>query len=444
METQVTFTRPYLAEGRIYIPVSAYEDLYRQRLRELRREVLLPGFRPGQVPTDVIIGRYGEEVLSSILSEIFLNTLKSILQNRTILQLPYYERSPQNFQTKPPFVPYEYSFRVLVVPQEPLLTKPVRLIRYTYESQPDEVEYFQRYMCMAFGHLEPVEQLPSTPPTDRFILMRFHWQPHQGASPLTLSWNSLAMPFAWSYVAGRRLGEVFEVPPQTLVPYTDYIRLVYPDFSPLTVNRVELVLIGALYSTPLTLEALEERLKMNEIPPSERAEAWQKVFQYHIEKNLAQLNAKLQKALLLHAAEIWIPDELGRYLYVMYLTARSERNGSSIEYQAFREELEWEILFQNLVATEPSLEMKEEDLQEEVMKGLEALQEASPKVQELIQSLSSSDTALRQFMEGILQKSGHKIRRSLQERRLQQFLKERFGPPIEQPLSLKMLLLHTI
>ncbi|MCX7652869.1 MAG: trigger factor family protein [Bacteroidia bacterium] len=442
METAVKFPKPYLAEGEVRIPASAYSDEYRARIRELRRDLMLPGFRPGQVPSDVVMARYGEQILSELLTEKFLNTLRTLVGEKELFQLPFYDRSPESYQVKPPFADYLYTFRALVVPKESLLSRELRLLRYVYQSAPDDIDTFQTYLRMAFGTLGELEVLPESLPADKHILLRLRWEPYEGATPLRLRWNSYIAPFPWSHLAGRKVGDTFDVPPQALSAYADYIRAFYPDFSLLTTDSVKLTITAGAYSTPLPIEELREKLHI----PSDSSDEqmWQSLVDKHVDAAITQLNDYLRKNQLLHAADINIPQDIIQYQYLVYLSTRTHKNGKAIDYAEFQQELAWELLFQNLIASEPTLQVSQDELKETLWQRVQEISSLSDEAQNLLSNLKESETARETFITNLLQNNESQLRRSLQQQRLENFLTERFGEPTEVPLSLRTILLYTL
>lgn len=442
METTISFPKPYLAEGTLVIPASEYEQAYREKVRHLRRELVLPGFRPGQVPSDLVMGRYGEDILSELLAEKFLNTLKSLLGKHQLYAMPYYEHTPQVYQVKPPFPDYTYTFRALVIPNEPLLREVPPLTRYVYQEDPSDVDFFKWYMQVVFGHLEELETLPETLPADKHVILRLRWQPYEGAEPLRLRWNSLVEPFPWSYLAGRKVGDTFELPPQALSAYTEYIRLYYPDFSPLNIPSTQVTITSGAYAIPLSPEGLAARLDIQESSSDENP--WATLTRNYATRTLKEFNERLRRAQLLHAAGIVLPQDLVQYLYVVYLSSQNRGHARPLNYTAFREELAWELLFRNLAATEPELAVSDEELKESLWQNIQGVEKVMEGADELLAKLRESEEARNNFLEVILEGRAEEFRREVQERRLETLLRERFGEPVEQPIPLKLLLLHTL
>lgn len=388
------------------------------------------------------MGRYGESILSELLTEKFLEALKSLLGDRRLYNIPYYERTPQAYQVKPPFPDYTYTFRTLVIPNEPLLKEFPRLTQYVYQSESSDTDFFQRYMQVVFGHLEELETLPETLPADKHVVLRLRWQPYEGADPLRLRWNSLVEPFPWSYLAGRKVGDTFELPPQALSAYTEYIRLYYPDFSPLNSPSTQVTLAGGAYAVPISLEELASRLNVQENESNENP--WATLAQNYAARTIRDFNERLRRAQLLHAAGIVLPPDLVQYLYMVYLSSQSRENARPLDYAAFREELSWELLFQNLAATDPALEVSDEQLKESLWQNMQGVEGVVEGAGELLTKLRESEEARDSFLETILQGRAEEFRRGVQERRLETVLRERFGEPAEEPVPLKLLLLHTL
>ena len=128
----------------------------------------------------------------------------------------------------------------------------------------------------------------------------------------------------------------------------------------------------------------------------------------------------------------------------MYLSSQNRGHARPLDYTAFREELAWELLFRNLAATEPELAVSDEELKESLWQNMQGLEEVIEGADELLAKLRESEEARNNFLEVILEGRAEEFRREAQERRLETLLRERFGEPVEQPIPLKLLLLHTL
>lgn len=438
------FPRPYLAEGEIEIPAEAYEPLYRQKVRELRRDLVLPGFRPGQVPLDLIMARHGESILLEILNEQFLEALHQGLEGRKLVGYPFYSRVPEALQVQPPFPSYRYTVKVLAVPPSPLPLEGVRLVRYTYEPHPDDIPLYQRHLQAAFGSLEPLEHLPETLPADRELILRLRWEAPGLPEPLRLSWTTLLAPFPWSYLAGKKVGDTFLVPPQALAPYTEIIRLARPDFSPLHTAEIPLTLVSAAQVQPLPLEELKTQLDFAGLSDLSEEEIWKGLLERHVTRLLEKLNPQARQAQLLHAAGIQLPEDLVQYNYLLYLRQRSGQNGHLRAYEDYHAELAWQVLLTSYTYHEPELQISDEELHKVVWERLRSSKNLSEDTQALLSRLENSREEREAFLHTFLENERESLRRTLQLERFEAWLTHRLGPPQERPLPAKVLFLRML
>ncbi len=438
------FPRPYLAEGEIQVPVEAYETEYRARLRELRRELVLPGFRPGQVPMDLVMARHGAELLSEILAKQFLEALDKALEGRRLIGLPFYSREPEALHPQPPLSSYRYPVQVLVVPKEPLPLEGLQWTEYAYEPAPGDVELYQRHLQAAFGQLEPLEALPEHMPAEKHLLVRLRWQPPGAAEAIRLSWNTLTQPFSWSYLAGRKIGEAFSLPPEAVAPLADLIRAEVPTFSPLTTEALSVTLSAAAYATPLSLEELKAQLDFQSLGDEPEAESWRLLLDRHTKRILHAINTRAKQIAFLHAARIQLPQELVQYNYLIYLRNRQTQNGHIPKYEDYQLELAWQVLFASYAYNEPELAISDEEVSEQLWSHLRQSTHLSEETQALLERLEESEEERKQLLTSLLSEQGDSLRQSLQYERFGRWIESRFGPVRKQPLPANVLFLRLL
>ncbi|MCX7605661.1 MAG: trigger factor family protein [Bacteroidia bacterium] len=444
MSIQLRFPRPYLAEGEIEIPTEVYEQPYRQRIRELRRELVLPGFRPGQVPAEVVMAKHGEALLTELLTQYFLQALDEGLGGRRLVGFPYYIRRPEELRVQPPFPSYRYEVRALVVPSEALSVEGIRPIRYLYQAQEGDVALYQRYLRVAFGQLEPLDTLPAVLPVDKEVIVRLRWEAPSAFEPIRLSWTTLSQPFPWTYIAERKVGEKLQLPPQALLSYVDLIRAELPDFSPLTVEDVSVTVVSAAQVSPLSLEELVQQLDLSSFEGMSQEEIWKALLDRQVNRLLQGLNTRSHQIHFLHAAGVRIPEDLVQYNYLLYLRERSGNNGHLRSYEEYRLDLAWQIFFASYAFHEPALAISDEEVQNEVWDRLKTAPDLSPEAQELLLRLESSEDERKGFLETFIGKQGESLRRSMQLVRFDEWLTTRFGPAQEQYLPLNVLSLRLL
>lgn len=63
----------------VAVPAEQFERAFAERLDHLSRQVKLPGFRPGKVPTKVVEARYGGKLLEEVAGDLIQSTLREAI-----------------------------------------------------------------------------------------------------------------------------------------------------------------------------------------------------------------------------------------------------------------------------------------------------------------------------------------------------------------------------
>ncbi|MCS6790851.1 MAG: trigger factor family protein [Bacteroidia bacterium] len=442
MKAELQFPTPYTAEGKVTLSPDAYEETYRQRLRELRRELVLPGFRLGQVPIDVVMKKYGESILTDILTEAFTRAVEESLGSRKIIGLPYYEREPSQINPTPPFATYTYSVKMIVVPDQPLNPSSLRAFAYEYQPSPEDTSLYRRMLRVLWSKLEPLPVLPETLPLEQEILIRLLWQ---GAPRARISWTTILQPFPWSYLAGKKVGDTLKLPASVLVPYADVLRMYMPDFSPLTLpDTVELVLASAAQASPAPEETLYDAL---ELTPEERQNPeafWQTFMEKHIQSIVQRLNLRMRQLNYLYCAGVRLPEEVVQLNFFYQLRQVARRNGQTQDLEEYRQNLAWQVFFSSFAHHEPELNISDEELQEELWARLKKLPKPPSELESLISRMEESQEDREVILAALLKKEGDMLRRSVQMDRFDAWLDKRFGAPQTLSIPGRVLFLHLI
>ncbi|MDR2474424.1 MAG: hypothetical protein LBD45_01065 [Bacteroidales bacterium] len=95
-----------------------YQQKVDQRLRELCRKTVLPGFRPGKVPLGLIKKRFGAAILAEELNELVSRGASDYIHDNSLRiigePLPRREEMPTDFETQESF---EFKFDLGIVPE---------------------------------------------------------------------------------------------------------------------------------------------------------------------------------------------------------------------------------------------------------------------------------------------------------------------------------------
>ncbi len=428
---------PYLVKGRIEIPVEKYLPAYKENLKKLRQTVHLAGFRPGHVPIEYIRGRYGKETLEKLLSREFFAQLESLLGEDRLMGVPLYAHEPEEIVTTPPYVDYVYEFEALVRPTEPLTIQGPLPPLYKYEAASEDSELFRRYTRMLLGQKENIEHLPPEIPADREVYVRFQGTLPSGKS-FVIRWASFLEPFPYSYLAGRKVGEELDVPPSHLVPYTEIIRAVLPDFSPLTTEKVTLRIHSALLITPASDEALDKAFDA----PEKAEKAQTELFERTLQNLLDELNLRTYQNGVLHAAGIEIPARLIDLNYLFYVELQ-EQSGQRplLSYEKYARTLGWRIFMESHIGHIPDLEVSDEAVETDIWNKVKANMEATEKGREILAQFADNEDLKRTYMQILSEKDIENIRSSIQYERFDNWLAATYGPRPEKMLPLRTILL---
>lgn len=437
----VTFVKPYVAEGRIEIPVEKYGPTYKENLRALRRAAQMPGFRPGHVPTEYIRSRFGKETLERVLTEIFREELDRTLSGRPQIGIPFIKREPAELVPEPPYPDYAFNFKALVRPAEPLRFQGALPPRYTHETDHEEIALFQRYIRMLMGERQSLPEVPAELPADSELYVKLSL-PRPGEEIVSFSWVSFIAPFPYTYLAGKKVGDEFELPPSHLIPYVEAIRAVVPDFSPLSMEKATVQVRAVNAFTPASEEKLAEIFKLPEL----NEEFWRTLLAREVDRILDSLNLHTYRHTLLHAVGIEVPPEIAQINYLTYLQARAGREQSRpLSYEAFTEELAWRLFMESHIDHVPDLEISDEELDADLWKALEARLATTEEGQSLLAQTASDDELKQSLLRSFLgEKERDEVRDYMRYKRFDEWLLATYGPRPEKALPLQTILLAAL
>lgn len=84
MDYSVNDVQAWLQEIKFHISANEIQEKVDTKIQELRKEITVPGFRKGKVPTDVIRMRFGKMILEDILEDAINDTYKEIVAKEGI------------------------------------------------------------------------------------------------------------------------------------------------------------------------------------------------------------------------------------------------------------------------------------------------------------------------------------------------------------------------
>jgi trigger factor len=69
----------------IEVPHEDVDKLYQEKLKVVKKELTLPGFRPGKVPSDLIVQRYGESIRADAVDDLIQKAFKEACTEKKIM-----------------------------------------------------------------------------------------------------------------------------------------------------------------------------------------------------------------------------------------------------------------------------------------------------------------------------------------------------------------------
>lgn len=125
-------------EFKIVVPADKIESERESRLKELSKQIRLPGFRPGKVPMSLMKQRYGANVMGEVLEKTVQETSQSLLTERNLKPAMQPKIEVISFDDGKDL---EYSLSVEVLPEiEALDLKVVKLEKLTAKIEDSEVD----------------------------------------------------------------------------------------------------------------------------------------------------------------------------------------------------------------------------------------------------------------------------------------------------------------
>jgi trigger factor len=81
MTVEITDAGPCKKHIKVSIPRSEIEQQYTESLETLRKEAVVPGFRPGKAPRQLVIKRFRKEVADQVKSKLLMSSLEQLDQD---------------------------------------------------------------------------------------------------------------------------------------------------------------------------------------------------------------------------------------------------------------------------------------------------------------------------------------------------------------------------
>ena len=125
-------------EYAIVIPAADIEGRVLSKLTEIGKQVTIPGFRQGKVPTKLLRQRYGQAVLGEIVQDAVVETSSQAISDNSINPATQPKIDVTKFEDGEDL---EYTMAVEIMPEiTPVDFKTLKLERLTCEISDEEIE----------------------------------------------------------------------------------------------------------------------------------------------------------------------------------------------------------------------------------------------------------------------------------------------------------------
>jgi len=84
LDYSVNDVQAWLREVKFHIPAEEIQEKLNEKIQELRKEISIPGFRKGKVPSDIIRMRFGKMLLEDILEDAMNDAYKEIVAKENL------------------------------------------------------------------------------------------------------------------------------------------------------------------------------------------------------------------------------------------------------------------------------------------------------------------------------------------------------------------------
>ena len=143
-------------EYAIVIPAADIEGRVLSKLTELGKQVTIPGFRQGKVPTKLLRQRYGQAVLGEIVQDAVVETSSQAISDNSINPATQPKIDVTKFEDGEDL---EYTMAVEIMPEiTPVDFKTLKLERLTCEISDEEIEKSMTNIASEIVRSEPIKR----------------------------------------------------------------------------------------------------------------------------------------------------------------------------------------------------------------------------------------------------------------------------------------------
>ena len=143
-------------EYAIVIPAADIEGRVLSKLSEIGKQVTIPGFRQGKVPTKLLRQRYGQAVLGEVVQDAVVETSSQAISDNSINPATQPKIDVTKFEDGEDL---EYTMAVEIMPEiTPVDFKTLKLERLTCEISDEEIEKSMANIASEIVRSEPIKR----------------------------------------------------------------------------------------------------------------------------------------------------------------------------------------------------------------------------------------------------------------------------------------------
>jgi trigger factor len=146
---------------KIKVEPTDYNDRYSEALKRARKQVQMPGFRPGKIPMGVIKSRYGKSLLAEEMNEVLNQSIQSYIaeQNLKILGSPMPKEDHVDNGNWDNPGDFEFVYELGLAPKLDVeISKKNKLNYYTIKIDKKLVDDEVNRIARRYGKVEDVEK----------------------------------------------------------------------------------------------------------------------------------------------------------------------------------------------------------------------------------------------------------------------------------------------
>ncbi|MGQ9863009.1 MAG: trigger factor family protein [Bacteroidia bacterium] len=416
METHLSYTQPYLVEGKIYIPASQYKETYESQLRQYRKNLALPGFRPGSVPFSYVQQKYGKALLQELLTEKVTEALKEFLGGlEKLIGLPYLHHEPQ--ELTPNAEGYTYQCLFLAAPESPLPLPTLELTSYQTQPTEEDIPLLRKYFRLLLGTYQAVETLPDPPLPENvefLVILKATDEP-----TFTTSFFSLTQPLYLSVFLGKKLQDTLSLPKAALSPHK--LPQAYLDLPETLTFQIHGIQLYQLADTQLLQEKYPELTEHT---------AFMDFMRNHLQRQAQRLLQRSLRQKFFASTHIQVPDALWDINYNYYLHKSLQQNGHLLYSKTeYAQSLLLEIWVRSHEAT---FDLSDEVVRERIWESLKENASKDPQLEPIFTELSHDPEKKTRFLQAL-----EKAQEGLMYRARQKFLQELFWDKLLSQASIQ-------